>query len=488
MLDPTEGTAFRGNTVAEGAEKLVGKTFGSAGQPLHQNIFSVTPVNKGGDSTVLEQDNYKAQDQFKVDLNRDGTAETLNFDALTVYNATVQFHDGTSATFPMVIFQAETGETFLAPFIVSTGDQVRLNSDAIVSLKLNSVNDKDSLGLVIDRSGKGFVDGLVEGTANGDLIDVNYVGDSEADRVDNNDATAGHGANNSNDDVVQGFGGNDTIRSGEGNDRVYAGTGSDYVDGGAGNDTLYGYGDTLGGSAAEAGDDTLVGGLGSDVLHGGAGADVLYGDDSQGTGPGGNDFIDGGADNDLIVGGAGADTLLGGTGNDTLAGAAGNDVLDGGAGTDRLIGGAGNDIYRRTPGDIVVEALNGGIDTVHSLTSLTLGANLERLLLVGSDAVKSQLFNRLSRNHGIRFSEALPPVFFEQLTSERRVVRYVRGTPQARFERIKGKRAESLDGMVYAWAARQLIGTNTERRAEELASTAAPKKQPTVIRSAWLDS
>ena len=94
-----------------------------------------------------------------------------------------------------------------------------------------------------------------------------------------------------------------------------------------------------------------------------------------------------GSGNDRVSGNLANNRLRGNVGNDTLAGAAGNDVLDGGAGTDRLIGGAGNDIYRRTPGDIVVEALNGGIDTVHSLTSLTLGANLERLLLVGSDAV-----------------------------------------------------------------------------------------------------
>lgn len=108
------------------------------------------------------------------------------------------------------------------------------------------------------------------------------------------------------------------------------------------------------------------------------------------------------------------------------------------------------------------------------------------LWLVGSDAVKSQLFTRLARGAGVRFGEALEPIFFEQLTSERRVVRYVRGVPQARFERIKGKRAETLDATVYAWAARQLIGVNLDRRAEELSSEAAPKKQPVIVRSAWL--
>lgn len=114
------------------------------------------------------------------------------------------------------------------------------------------------------------------------------------------------------------------------------------------------------------------------------------------------------------------------------------------------------------------------------------GAKGAPLWLVGSDAVKSQLFNRLSRGEGVRFSDALEPIYFEQLTSERRVVRYSHGKPVARFERIKGKRAETLDATVYAWAARQLIGMNLDRREEELASRAAPKRQPAVVKSRWL--
>lgn len=115
------------------------------------------------------------------------------------------------------------------------------------------------------------------------------------------------------------------------------------------------------------------------------------------------------------------------------------------------------------------------------------GSKGAMLWLVGVDAVKSQLFARLSRGQGVRFSDALEPVYFEQLTSERRVLRYVRGRPEARFERIKGKRAETLDATVYAWAARQLIGQKIEARQEEVASVAAPRKQEAVIRSRWLD-
>ena len=115
------------------------------------------------------------------------------------------------------------------------------------------------------------------------------------------------------------------------------------------------------------------------------------------------------------------------------------------------------------------------------------GTKGQLLWLVGSDAVKSQLFARLARGEGVRFSEDLEGVYFEQLVSERRVVRYVRGTPQARFERHKGMRAETLDATVYAWAARQLIGQNIDRRAEDLASLAAPKRAASTIKSAWLE-
>ena len=111
----------------------------------------------------------------------------------------------------------------------------------------------------------------------------------------------------------------------------------------------------------------------------------------------------------------------------------------------------------------------------------------QHLWLVGSDAAKSQLFARVSRNQGIRYSDALQPLFFEMFASERRIIRYVRGKPEARFERIKGKRAETLDGTVYALAVRQLIGQRMDLRQSELASAAAPKAPPRVIRSKWLE-
>ncbi len=59
---------------------------------------------------------------------------------------------------------------------------------------------------------------------------------------------------------------------------------------------------------------------------------------------------------------------------------------------------------------------------------------------------------------------SLEPIFFEQLTSERRLVWYFKGQPLRRFESILGKRAETLDATVYALAARQLVGMSLDRR------------------------
>jgi len=75
----------------------------------------------------------------------------------------------------------------------------------------------------------------VEGDNAANRIDLDYAADVEGDRIDNNDAADG-----SNDDVVDGFGGDDTILSEQGNDTVYAGSGNDLVDGGTGNDVIFG--------------------------------------------------------------------------------------------------------------------------------------------------------------------------------------------------------------------------------------------------------
>ncbi|MDX2257676.1 MAG: calcium-binding protein [Hyphomicrobiaceae bacterium] len=78
-----------------------------------------------------------------------------------------------------------------------------------------------------------------------------------------------------------------------------------------------------------------------------------------------------------------------GLGNaDSLFGLNGNDLLDGGTGVDTMRGGRGNDTYVvDAAGDRCIEAANQGTDTVRASVTHTLGANVERLLLLGTSSI-----------------------------------------------------------------------------------------------------
>lgn len=109
-----------------------------------------------------------------------------------------------------------------------------------------------------------------------------------------------------------------------------------------------------------------------------------------------------------------------------------------------------------------------------------------KLFIVGVDGLKGQLASRLTRGRTVRFSDRLEARFYEELASERLIMRYMRGAPVRLWERIPGRRAESLDCTVYAMAVRGLVTANLDRREEEVASAIMPKKAPSVIKSAWL--
>ncbi len=96
--------------------------------------------------------------------------------------------------------------------------------------------------------------------------------------------------------------------------------------------------------------------------------------------------ITGTASTDFLFGTAAADTINGLAGNDYLYGRAGDDILDGGTGNDRMTGEAGNDIYYvDNTSDLVVEAVNAGIDTVRTtLAGLTAAVNVENLVYIGT--------------------------------------------------------------------------------------------------------
>lgn len=355
-IDPTEG-----NNTAENAGALVGTTWGTSGDPLYTRITSATTIDNGGISGSLDNNNSVSNDEFITNIG--AGIQTFTYDANAVYNATITYTDGTTATITAVLVQSTTGELFFAPEITANPDTLAQESKPIVSITLGTlVNATNSLAA--DRATTGWDDGWVEGTSSGDLINSTYIEPigNGTDRIDNNDGINGSSMN---DDRVRAGAGDDTVFAGLGNDLVYGGTGLDVLYGEAGDDTLYGEdgNDRLYGGA---GNDRLYGGDSSDLLYGGADQDTLYGESGSDTlyGDAGNDLVYGGGDSDLLYGGDDQDTLYGDAGNDTLFGGAGNDRLFGGVGDDLIEGGAGADILYGGSGDDTLY-FGAGDDTVY---------------------------------------------------------------------------------------------------------------------------
>ena len=178
----------------------------------------------------------------------------------------------------------------------------------------------------------------------------------------------------SNNDYLDGAGGNDLLTIGIGNHTLIGGSGNDTLaftengaaepnisvalwngdpqNTGAGTWNLSGIENLFGGVGndsleGEGGDNIIGGSLGADVLFGYGGNDTLYGDGYVTTiNNVATTFVDSGTDggNDQLFGGGGDDTLYGGAGHDLLRGNVGNDLLYGGTGDDYLDGGQGDDL------------------------------------------------------------------------------------------------------------------------------------------------
>ncbi|WP_211864847.1 beta strand repeat-containing protein [Neoroseomonas soli] len=252
---------------------------------------------------------------------------------------------------------------------------------------------------------------LMRGTSNADQL----VGSASADEI-----VGLAGA-----DLVRGDAGADFLRGGTGDD-VYAysrGDGSDTISDDSGDDMLLLADAGALNSAIRIGNDLqITASDGARILiqnHFGVGRIERFSDlDSATFGVSASDgsigllvagsnlteSLTGAAGNDLLLAWDGADKLQGEGGADTLSGGAGSDTLDGGAGIDRLIGGAGDDAYFHTTGDVVIEGLNQGIDTVRTdAATHVLALNVENVVAIGTGArsfVGNALNNAISGNVG----------------------------------------------------------------------------------------
>lgn len=87
---------------------------------------------------------------------------------------------------------------------------------------------------------------------------------------------------------------------------------------------------------------------------------------------------------------------------------------------------------------------------------------------VGVDTIKSVLYARLKHNEPgpgyVHFHAELPGEYFEQLTAEKQVTKYVKGFPVREWTKKSGARNEALDCAVYAYAALQSLYLRYNRR------------------------
>ncbi len=88
------------------------------------------------------------------------------------------------------------------------------------------------------------------------------------------------------------------------------------------------------------------------------------------------------------------------------------------------------------------------------------------LVIVGTDQAKDHIYENLKlKDPGpgyIHFSDEIKDQYFEQLTSERKVLRHAAGKPKPVYELPEGKRNEALDCFVYGLAALKLLNPNLE--------------------------
>jgi Ca2+-binding RTX toxin-like protein len=203
-------------------------------------------------------------------------------------------------------------------------------------------------------------------------------------------------------DDVRGLSGDDRLFGNYGNDILRGGKGDDYIDGGIGSDRMYG---------GEGNDTLVVSEQGEDVF-GQQGVDTVLSRVSHSLRAETENLnLLGTAD----INGSGNEldnVIRGNDGENILTGRDGNDTLDGKGGADNMRGGDGDDTYIvNSSGDQAQEtSAAGGIDTVRSSASFTLGEFVENLVQTGTGNIRgtgNSLGNSIAGNSGDNLLQGL---------------------------------------------------------------------------------
>ncbi|MFD2739397.1 Hint domain-containing protein [Sulfitobacter aestuarii] len=370
MIKTIDFNDLAAGTVVDDEYRSEGVTISASGGSGRAMIFdSANPT--GGDRDlasdtlggllIISEDG----DRCDPDDNARGGSLLFDFDAaVRMESLTFKDIEETGGGGTRVIFYDAHGDVIETHFIDPTGNGgercVAFNVAGVSRMEVQLAGSGAVDNLVFDDAGDPSgapLDGYVDGTDGADLIDADYTGDPEGDRIDAGDAVLDGAA--ANDDFVRAGAGNDTVLAGAGDDRVEGGSGDDRIEGGAGDDTLIG----------GAGRDTVLGGDGDDLIDTSSGAlapDRGYPysrEDRFGFAPDADpendrDCVEGGGGNDTIRTGDDRDTVFGGDGNDVIDAGIDDDTVSGGDGDDRIVGGEGSDLILGGAGDDTIYAGN----------------------------------------------------------------------------------------------------------------------------------
>lgn len=317
-----------------------------------------------------------------------------------------------------------------------------IGADSLVGSTSDDYFIIDNLGDTVVETASAGIDSVFSSVSNYILaanVEVLILGASISAGTGNslNNTVIGNAASN----TLLGDAGNDWIQASAGNDWLNGGTGNDTMDGGIGNDyyIIDNLADEIIESSLNGGTDSVFVAVSGYTLAGNTEWLILDAAVSAGTGNSTNNTLIGNLLNNTLNGGEGADSLIGGLGNDyyvidslsdkvieslgggtdsvlteisgytltantewlilgdgvlagygnslgnTLIGNSLGNTLDAGGGADSMAGGQGNDTYIVSDAEnAIFESTDGGIDTVISTANLSLGANLEKLILTGA--------------------------------------------------------------------------------------------------------
>lgn len=419
-----------GNDILDGAYGNDTLRGGGGNDTLRGGDAGADVFDGGAGNDALEDVGYGDIVQFGRGDGQDVLTNVISYIPFGD-NGTIEFKSGVLAS--DVVVRRVPDEQYpdragLEFSIKGTADRIFAKSEWVIRL----VRFSDGTVWDAERIQQKIAEGLAQKIWGSDGADTltGGVGDDELYGLSGNDVLVGNAGN----DTLDGGAGTDTLMGGDGDDvyRVDSATDVLVESAGAGWDTvessitftLPGNVDVLrlqGSSNINATGNTLtnllVGNAGANRLDGGAGFDSLLGGAGNDTYVVDNaadhvyEYVDGGIDTiessvnwvlgdeveNLTLTGSSAlsgagnsrnNILTGNSANNTLTGGAGSDTLNGGAGNDTMLGGAGDDVYLvDSIADVITETAGEGTDTVFSSVTLTLGANLEKLTLTGTDAL-----------------------------------------------------------------------------------------------------